>query len=401
MHRKFTLDDEFNTFITNHVENLNGVLEHIKDSEEDIRIRFTWKDHIRSFWDHIKEYANFCFPDNLTELFLEMIQKISRMNVGELRLDGESKSIHILIDSKNDIYICNNTAFLSFALEKHEDEGSVGAIELPFKVWIQTKPNAISTKTANTWKIIEDWKGKIVSSVVVGSDEYTVYETETGREKHVSYKIISRNGLEDFGLDDETLLSVTKLDGLNLSEVYDDLCRKNDISENKEWWSSRMADDLISILTDESRDENFGYIELAESFEPRDVPKIDVMISKKISILPVPPPEVFKLWPDIAYHFFEILRSNKRLKQHQEISGMPITIMNDLKQILRTKVSNYLDNESNPNKPSRFTGKPGKETPEKGAGRRINGVVQILLGWKEIPVHDKHPNYHEYRKRMD
>jgi len=401
MHRKFTLDDEFNTFITNHVENLNGVLEYIKDSEEEIRIRFTWKDHIRSFWDHIKEYTNFCFPDNLTELFLEMIQKISRMNVGELRLDGESKSIHILIDSKNDIYICNNTAFLSFALEKHEDEGSVGAIELPFKVWIQTKPNAISTKTANTWKIIEDWKGKIVSSVVVGSDEYTVYETETGREKHVSYKIINRNGLEDFGLDDETLLSVTKLDGLNLSEVYDDLWRKNDVSENKEWWSSRMTDDLISILTDESRDENFGYIELAESFEPRDVPKIDVMISKKISILPVPPPEVFKLWPDIAYHFFEILRINKRLKQHQEISGMPITIMNDLKQILRTKVSNYLDNESNPDKPSRFTGKPGKETPEKGAGRRINGVVQILLGWKEIPVHDKHPNYHEYRKRMD
>ena len=400
MHRKFTLDDEFNTFITNHVENLNGVLEYIKDSEEEIRIRFSWKDHIRSFWDHIKEYANFCFPDNLTELFLEMIQKISRMNVGELRLDGESKSIHILIDSKNDIYICNNTAFLSFALEKHEDEGSVGAIELPFKVWIQTKPNTISTKTANTWKIIEDWKGKIVSSVVVGSDEYTVYETETGREKHVSYKIINRNGLEDFGLDDETLLSVTKLDGLNLSEVYDDLCRKNDISENKEWWSSRMTDDLISILTDESRDENFGYIELAESFEPRDVPKIDVMISKKISILPVPPPEVFKLWPDIAHHFFEILRINRRLRENRD-AGAPIVIINDLKEILRTKVSNYLDNESNPNNASRFLGKPGKETPEKGAGRRINGVVQILLGWKEIPVHDKHPNYHEYRKRMD
>ena len=400
MHRKFTLDDEFNTFITNHVENLNGVLEYIEDSEEEIRIRFTWKDHIRSFWDHIKEYANFCFPDNLTELFLEMIQKISRMNVGELRLDGESKSIHILIDSKNDIYICNNTAFLSFALEKHEDEGSVGAIELPFKVWIQTKPNAISTKTANTWKIIEDWKGKIVSSVVVGSDEYTVYEAETGREKHVSYKIINRNGLEDFGLDDETLLSVTKLDGLNLSEVYDDLCRKNDISENREWWRSRMTDDLISILTDESRDENFGYIELVESFEPRDVPKIDIMISKKISILPVPPPEVFKLWPDIAHHFFEILNINRRLRQNRD-AGAPIVIINDLKEILMTKVSNYLDNESNPNKASRFLGKPGKETPEKGAGRRINGVVQILLGWKEIPVHEKHPNYHEYRKRMD
>ena len=236
---------------------------------------------------------------------------------------------------------------------------------------------------------------------MIGSEEYTVYEVETGREKYVSYDIINRSGIEDFGLDDETLILVERLEGLNLNEVYDELYQKNDISENNEWWTSRMTDDLISILTDESRDESFGYIELAESFEPHEVPKLDVMVSKKISILPVPPPEVFKLWPDIAHHFFEILHDNKRLKQHQEISEVPITIMNQIKGLLMTRVSNYLDNESNPDKPSRFLGKPGKETPEKGAGRRINGVVQILLGWKEIPVHDKHPNYHEYRKRLD
>ncbi len=401
MTTRYVPDEEFNDFLTNHIVNLEGILKEIKVSDEETRIRFTWKEHVRTLWNHIKEYADFCFPDNLTEAFLRVIENISHMNIAELRLDGESKTVHILVDSKDDIYISNNTAFLSFAIEKHEDEESVGAIELPFKVWIQTKPDGTSKKTADTWRIIDDWKGKIASSVVIGSEEYTVYEVETGREKYVSYDIINRSGIEDFGLDDETLILVERLEGLNLNEVYDELYQKNDISENNEWWTSRMTDDLISILTDESRDESFGYIELAESFEPHEVPKLDVMVSKKISILPVPPPEVFKLWPDIAHHFFEILHDNKRLKQHQEISEVPITIMNQIKGLLMTRVSNYLDNESNPDKPSRFLGKPGKETPEKGAGRRINGVVQILLGWKEIPVHDKHPNYHEYRKRLD
>jgi hypothetical protein len=323
------------------------------------------------------------------------------MNIAELRLDGESKTVHILVDSKDDLYISNNTAFLSFALEKHEDEGIVGAIELPFKSWIQTKPDGSSKKTAETWRIIDDWKGKIISTIVIGSDEYTVYETETGIDKYVSYNVINRNGLEDFGLDDETLMSVRKLNGLDLNKVYDELFVKNNISENNSWWSSRMTDDLISILTDESRDESFGYIELAASFEPRDVPGIDDLVRKKISILPVPPPEVFKIWPEIIHHFFEIIRINSRLKKHLELEKVPITIMNDLKEILRTKVSNYLDNECNPKVPSRFLGSPGKDTPEKGAGRRLNGVTQIILGWKEIPVHDKHPYYHTYKQRLE
>lgn len=401
MVRKITSNEELNIFVAQHIENLEGVLQIISDSDEDIRIRFTWKEHIRTLWNQIKEDANFGFPGYLTESFLKVIEKISNMNVGELRLDGGSKNIHVLIDSKDDIYISNNTAFLSFALEKHEDEAIVSPIELPFKAWIQTKPDGSSKKTAYTWKIINDWKGKIVSSVVIGSDEYSVYEVETGREKHVSYNIINRSGLEDFGLNDEILKSVMELNGIDLNKVYDELYVKNNISENNSWWTSRMTDDLISILTDDSRDEAFGYIELADSFEPRDVPGIDVSVHKKISILPVPPSEVFKIWPDIIHHFFEIIHINSRLKKHLEIEQVPIMIMNDLKEILRTKVSNYLDNESNPDKPSRFLGKPGMETPEKGAGRRINGVTQIIFGWKEIPVHDRHPRYHTYRKRLD
>ena len=401
MTTRYVPDEEFNHFLTNHIVNLEGVLKEIKVSDEETRIRFTWKEHVRTLWGHIKEYAVFSFPDNLTEAFLRVIENISHMNIAELRLDGESKTVHILVDSKDDIYISNNTAFLSFAIEKHEDEASVGSIELPFKVWIQTKPGGTSKKTADTWRIIDDWKGKIASSVVIGSDEYTVYEIETGREKYVSYDIINRSGIEDFGLDDETLISVERLEGLNLHEIYDKIYKKNDISENNEWWTSRMTDDLISILTDESRGDSFGYIELAHCFEPREVPSIDVLVGKKISVLPVPPPEVFKLWPDIAHHFFEIVHSNARLKKHQKIPKMPITIMNDLKEILTTKVSNYLDNEANPDTPSRFLGSPGKERPEDGAGRRIDGVSQIIMGWKEIPVHEKHPHYHEYRKRLD
>ena len=398
---RYVPDEEFNDFLTNHIVNLEAVLKEIKISDEETRIRFTWKEHVRTLWDHIKEYADFCFPDNLTEAFLRVIENISHMNIAELRLDGESKTVHILVDSKDDIYISNNTAFLSSAIRKHEDEESVGAIELPFKVWIQTKPDGTSKKTADTWKIIDDWKGEIAFSVVIGSDEYTVYEVETGREKYVSYDIINRSGIEDFGLDDETLISVERLEGLNLHEIYDKIYKKNDISENNEWWTSRMTDDLISILTDESRGDSFGYIELAHCFEPREVPSIDVLVGKKISVLPVPPPEVFKLWPDIAHHFFEIVHSNTRLKKHQKISEIPITIMNDLREILTTKVSNYLDNEANPDTPTRFLGSPGKERPEDGAGRRIDGVSQIIMGWKEIPVHEKHPHYHEYRKRLD
>ena len=398
---RYVPDEEFNDFLTNHIVNLEAVLKEIKISDEETRIRFTWKEHVRTLWDHIKEYADFCFPDNLTEAFLRVIENISHMNIAELRLDGESKTVHILVDSKDDIYISNNTAFLSSAIRKHEDEESVGAIELPFKVWIQTKPDGTSKKTADTWKIIDDWKGEIAFSVVIGSDEYTVYEVETGREKYVSYDIINRSGIEDFGLDDETLISVERLEGLNLHEIYDKIYKKNDISENNEWWTSRMTDDLISILTDESRGDSFGYIELAHCFEPREVPSIDVLVGKKISVLPVPPPEVFKLWPDIAHHFFEIVHSNTRLKKHQKISEIPITIMNDLREILTTKVSNYLDNEANPDTPTRFLGSPGKERPEDGAGRRIDGVSQIIMGWKEIPVHEKHPRYHEYRKRLD
>ena len=398
---RYVPDEEFNDFLTNHIVNLEAVLKEIKISDEETRIRFTWKEHVRTLWDHIKEYADFCFPDNLTEAFLRVIENISHMNIAELRLDGESKTVHILVDSKDDIYISNNTAFLSSAIRKHEDEESVGAIELPFKVWIQTKPDGTSKKTADTWKIIDDWKGEIAFSVVIGSEEYTVYEVETGREKYVSYDIINRSGIEDFGLDDETLISVKRLEGLNLHEIYDKIYKKNDISENNEWWTSRMTDDLISILTDESRGDSFGYIELAHCFEPREVPSIDVLVGKKISVLPVPPPEVFKLWPDIAHHFFEIVHSNTRLKKHQKIPKMPVTIINDLKERLTTKVSNYLDNEANPDTPTRFLGSPGKERPEDGAGRRIDGVSQIIMGWKEIPVHEKHPRYHEYRKRLD
>lgn len=398
---RYVPDEELNDFLTKHIVNLEGVLKEIKISDEETRIRFTWKEHVRTLWDHIKEYADFCFPDNLTEAFLRVIENISHMNIAELRLDGESKTVHILVDSKDDIYISNNTAFLSSAIRKHEDEESVGAIELPFKVWIQTKPDGTSKKTADTWKIIDDWKGEIAFSVVIGSEEYTVYEVETGREKYVSYDIINRSGIEDFGLDDETLISVKRLEGLNLHEIYDKIYKKNDISENNEWWTSRMTDDLISILTDESRGDSFGYIELAHCFEPREVPSIDVLVGKKISVLPVPPPEVFKLWPDIAHHFFEIVHSNTRLKKHQKIPEIPITIMNDLREILTTKVSNYLDNEANPDTPTRFLGSPGKERPEDGAGRRIDGVSQIIMGWKEIPVHEKHPRYHEYRKRLD
>ena len=92
MTTRYVPDEEFNDFLTNHIVNLEGVLKEIKVSDEETRIRFTWKEHVRTLWNHIKEYADFCFPDNLTEAFLRVIENISHMNIAELRLDGESKT---------------------------------------------------------------------------------------------------------------------------------------------------------------------------------------------------------------------------------------------------------------------------------------------------------------------
>ena len=53
MVRKITSNEELNIFVAQHIENLEAVLQIISDSDEDIRIRFTWKEHIRTLWNQI------------------------------------------------------------------------------------------------------------------------------------------------------------------------------------------------------------------------------------------------------------------------------------------------------------------------------------------------------------
>ena len=69
-------------------------------------------------------------------------------------------------------------------------------------------------------------------SIVIGSDKYTVFDIENDMEKHVSYSNVNRSGLEDFGLDQDNLLSIKSLNGFNLNKVYIQLSEKNDIRKN-------------------------------------------------------------------------------------------------------------------------------------------------------------------------
>ena len=51
MTTRYVPDEEFNDFLTNHIVNLEGVLKEIKVSDEETRIGFTWKEHVRSLWN--------------------------------------------------------------------------------------------------------------------------------------------------------------------------------------------------------------------------------------------------------------------------------------------------------------------------------------------------------------
>ncbi len=229
---------------------------------------------------------------------------------------------------------------------------------------------------------------------------------------------ILNQSLEVFGLDDETLLSITEISNLNLHEVYEKLKIKNDIAnpmkKNPILYRTRIEEDLITILSVNLRDDYFGHIELVDCFKPEHAPAIDEIMKKTISSLSVPPSNVFLQNPGLIHHFYNILWTNDFLKRNIE-AGAPVVIIKDLTNKLRVDVSNYLDNESNivnedarKNEsclfgilPARLPPSPGRETIIDGVGRHMDGVLQIINGWKTIPVHDKHPHYHTFIKRLD
>ena len=53
------------------------------------------------------------------------------------------------------------------------------------------------------------------------------------------------------------------------------------------------------------------------------------------------------------------------------------------------------------NYPARLPAIPGREEITEGVGRHMDGVLQIINGWKEIPIHEKHPHFHTFIKSYD
>ena len=214
--------------------------------------------------------------------------------------------------------------------------------------------------------------------------------------------------LEVFGLDDFTLLSISKISQLNVGEVYEKLCKKNGSKR------SPMEEDLITILTVNLRQDSFGHIELVDCFKPEHSPSIDKIMKKNISSLPVHPSNVFSQNPGLIHHFYNILWSNDFLKKNIE-SGAPDVIIKDLTNRLRADISKYLDNEAHVvnakeidadkldvwDYPARLPAIPGREKITEGVGRPMDGVLQIINGWKKIPIHEKHPHYHTFIKSYD
>mgnify|MGYP001243909540 CR=1 FL=1 len=83
--------------------------------------------------------------------------------------------------------------------------------------------------------------------------------------------------LEIFGLDDSTLLSISKISRLNVGEVYEKLRGKNSSKLGSGYLTYRgsMEEDLITILTVNLREDSFGHIELVNCFKPEHSLSID------------------------------------------------------------------------------------------------------------------------------
>ena len=91
---------------------LSERLKQIENTSYEERIGFDWRGHLSSLWEAVRTNFDANCPETLTELFLTQVWKISRLNVGELRLDGESKQVNVIVDNDDELFFSNNTANL-------------------------------------------------------------------------------------------------------------------------------------------------------------------------------------------------------------------------------------------------------------------------------------------------
>lgn len=166
---------------------LSERLKQIENASYEERIGFDWRGHLSSLWEAVRTNFDANCPETLTELFLTQVWKISRLNVGELRLDGESKQVNVIVDYDDKLFFSNNTAYLSLAIEDHEDETENSRIQFPIKSWIMTKSNGKASIENIDWEIIDHWGDKISNCIVLGNNEYLAYNIEKDLAKKVYY----------------------------------------------------------------------------------------------------------------------------------------------------------------------------------------------------------------------
>jgi hypothetical protein len=172
---------------------LSERLEQIENASYEERIAFDWRGHLSSLWEAVETNFDANCPEILTELFLTQIWKISRLNVGELRLDGESKQVNVIVDNDDKLFFSNNTAYLSLAINHHEDETESSTIEFPIRSWIMTKPSGKADIERNDWDIIDYWGDKISNCIVLGNNEYLAYDIKEDLGKKVYYGRLRNN----------------------------------------------------------------------------------------------------------------------------------------------------------------------------------------------------------------
>ena len=89
------MDDKIKDLMEETRVALSERLKQIENVSYEERIGFDWRGHLSSLWEAVRTEFDANCPETLTELFLTQVWKISRLNVGELRLDGESKQVNV------------------------------------------------------------------------------------------------------------------------------------------------------------------------------------------------------------------------------------------------------------------------------------------------------------------
>ena len=97
--------------------------------------------------------------------------------------EGQNKQVQAIVDDKNDLYLSTGSAYLSHAIEQHEDERNGAKIQFPIKCWIQTKPDGVANLESLDHAIINEWRTKMTSCIVLGDNEYLAYDIGRGLAK--------------------------------------------------------------------------------------------------------------------------------------------------------------------------------------------------------------------------